>query len=66
MFYSIEELVTQSKNYSSVAELMIATEIDLFEELKTKALKDTASRAAKVMDFFIITPFVRVCKVILL
>lgn len=29
MFYSIEELVEQSKDYSSVAELMIATEIEL-------------------------------------
>ena len=29
MFYSIEDLVAQSANYLSVAELMIATEIEM-------------------------------------
>ncbi|MCJ0583740.1 L-serine ammonia-lyase, iron-sulfur-dependent, subunit alpha, partial [Enterococcus cecorum] len=29
MFYSIEDIIQQSKNYKSVAELMIATEIEL-------------------------------------
>ena len=29
MFFSIAELVEQSRDYSSVAELMIATEIEL-------------------------------------
>lgn len=29
MFYSVQDIIEQSKNYSSVAELMIATEIEL-------------------------------------
>lgn len=49
MFYSIEELVTQSKNYSSVAELMIATEIELTGRTRTEIL-DLMERNLTVME----------------
>lgn len=49
MFYSIEELVAQSKNYSSVAELMIATEIELTGRTRTEIL-DLMERNLAVME----------------
>lgn len=39
MFYSIEELVEQSKAYASVAELMIATEIELTDRTREDILQ---------------------------
>lgn len=39
MFYSIEELVEQSKAYPSIAELMIATEIELTDRSREEILQ---------------------------
>lgn len=39
MFYSIEDIIQQSKNYKSVAELMIATEIELTGRSKEQIIE---------------------------
>lgn len=49
MFYSIEDLVAQSKNYPNVAELMIATETELTGRPRTEIL-DLMERNLVVME----------------
>ena len=44
MFYSIEDLVAQSKNYPNVAELMIATETELTAEQIEEIDKEAARK----------------------
>ena len=39
MFYSIEDIIQQSKDYKSVAELMIATEIELTGRTKEQIIE---------------------------
>lgn len=48
MFYSIEELVEQAKDYPSIGELMIATEIDNFGHSREKII-ETMERNLVVM-----------------
>lgn len=38
MFYSIQELVEQAKDYSSVGELMIATEMELTDRTREEII----------------------------
>ncbi|WP_071131037.1 L-serine ammonia-lyase, iron-sulfur-dependent, subunit alpha [Enterococcus timonensis] len=49
MFLSIEELIVQSKNFPSVAELMIAQEIE-FSGASRKKIRDTMQRNLEVMQ----------------
>lgn len=44
MFHSIEELIVQSKNYDSVAALMIATEIALTGRSREEILQSNGAQ----------------------